>query len=230
MMFDHLLFDLAEVFFVPIPFISGYLDWEVRTVIRIGVVLSFVLLCGISCSFSRSNFSRGFKLAAVAITLSLATKLVDLIQGQGDRFVIVFGVLHMLAASILVYAVLERYMSRKKVLLLGSILAGIGVYFYIALYSAPPGLEALSIIVPLKYGIYSADLFPILPGLGFLLIGGFLGPILYCEKKSRFPLKGEPRLSRPFLFLGRHALIIYLVHQPLLLGVLSFGFLLIRGL
>lgn len=228
MIFDHVLYDLTYVFFVPLSVLPAYFDWDVRTVIRIGVVLSFVLLCGISCSFSKSNFIRGAKLAGVALLLSAVTKILDLVQGDGDRFLIVFGVLHMLAASILIYAVLEKFISGKALLVIGIILAAIGVYFNIVLYYAPQGLEALSILVPLRGGVYSADYFSLLPGAGVLLIGAFLGPLLYGEKKSRFPLKGEPRLSRPFMFAGRHALLFYLAHQPLVLGILSLVFLIPR--
>ena len=229
MIFDHVLYDLTYVFFVPFSALPAYFDWDVRTVIRIGVVLSFVLLCGISCSFSRSNLIRGVKLAGVALLLSAVTKILDLVQGDGDRFIIVFGVLHMLAASILIYAILEKFISGKPLLIIGILLAAIGVYFNIALYYAPQGLETLSILLPLRGGIHSADYFPLLPGAGFLLIGAFLGPVLYGEKKSRFPLKGEPRLSRPFMFAGRHALIFYLFHQPLVLGILSLVFLILRA-
>jgi uncharacterized membrane protein len=230
MIFDHVVYDLTYVFHVPFSVLPAYFDWEVRTLIRIGVVLSFVLLCGISCSFSRSNLVRGLKLAGVALLLTFVTKILDLVQGDGDRFIIVFGVLHMLAVSILIYALLEKVASGKAFLFIGIVLAAIGVYFNMVLYYAPQGLEALSILVPLRGGVYSADYFSLLPGAGFLLIGAFLGPLIYGEKKSRFPLKGEARLTRPFMFAGRHALIFYLGHQPLVLGVLSLIFLILRAL
>lgn len=224
MIFDHVIYDLTYVFSLPFSVLPWYFDWDLRTVIRIGVVLAFVVISGISCSFSKSNYLRGIKLAGVAILLSVVTKIFDVIQGEGDRFLIVFGVLHMLAASILIYAILEKFLSGKLLLLLGILLAGIGVYFYVTVYYAPQGLEVLSIIVPLRDGLYSADYFSILPGAGFLLIGAYLGPVLYGEKRSRFPLKGEPRLTRPLLFAGRHALILYLAHQPLVLAILTFAF------
>ncbi len=224
MIFDHVIYDLTYVFYLPFSLLHWYFSWEIRTVIRIGVVLAFVLISGISCSFSKSNYLRGIKLAGVAILLSAATKIMDVIQGEGDRFFIVFGVLHMLAAAILIYAILEKFIRGKILLFLGILFAGIGVYFYVTVYYAPQGLEALSILVPLRDGLYSADYFAILPGAGFLLIGAYFGPVLYGQKKSRFPLKEEPRLTRPFLFAGRHALIFYLIHQPIILGLLSLGF------
>lgn len=227
MVFDHVIYDLSYVFDAPFAALTFYFDWEVRTVIRIAVVLSFVLLCGISCSFSRSNFLRGTKLAGVALALSIVTKIIDLVQGEGHRFIIVFGVLHMLAVSILIYAILERFLSRKHLLTIGMILTAIGTYYYSFIHYAPSGLEALSILVNLKGGIPSADYFPILPGAGILLIGAYFGPVIYGEKTSKFPLRGEPRLTRPFLFAGRHALLFYLIHQPLVLAVLALIFFLI---
>lgn len=72
------------------------------------VLAGFIGSCGISCSLSRSNLKRGLKLLAVALALSGATALMDLIMDQ-QSFFISFGVLHMLALSMLAYAGLSRF-------------------------------------------------------------------------------------------------------------------------
>ncbi len=66
------------------------------------------------------------------------------------------------------------------------------------------------------------DYFPILPWFGLVLVGIFLGNTLYRDYKRRFPIKDVSNhpISRAFIFLGRNSLIIYLLHQPILIAVL----------
>jgi uncharacterized membrane protein len=63
------------------------------------------------------------------------------------------------------------------------------------------------------------DYVPLFPWTGVLLLGIALGHALV---KNRFavlePLARAPRMLR---FLGRHSLAVYLLHQPLLIGVLD---------
>jgi len=224
MIFDHTIYDLRFVFDVGTPFVMGYFHWGVRTAVRIPVVLSFVMISGISSSFSRSNLRRGLELAGVAAALTLATALLDKANGNGDEFLITFGVLHMLSASILLFYILRKFLTDRWIFLIGLTLAVIGIYYYIGGHQAEENWTWLGLIVQLKGAFYSADYFPLLPGAGFFLLGGVLGPVLYKEKRSYFDRIRNPRLSKPLLLAGRHALIVYLVHQPVVLLILSIVF------
>jgi uncharacterized membrane protein len=66
---------------------------------------------------------------------------------------------------------------------------------------------------------YTVDYFPILPWFGVVLIGIFIGNTLYPFNKRRFKIKDISQLKfvKFFCFLGRKSLIIYFLHQPILL-------------
>jgi uncharacterized membrane protein len=73
-----------------------------------------------------------------------------------------------------------------------------------------------------QLGRYMVDFYPLLPWFGVALLGVFCGLSLYPGGIPRFDL---PDLSlkspiRALSFLGRHSLVIYLVHQPIILGIL----------
>ena len=69
-----------------------------------------------------------------------------------------------------------------------------------------------------------SDYFPMLPWIGFTLIGAFLGQTLYKEKKSLLP-KIDPMWHRPVDWFGANSLYIYVLHQPFWLLVLLLIFL-----
>lgn len=223
MIVDHLFYDLGFVF----PqqwFPSGgsgliyelccfardfYWGWPVRHIIRVMVLAGFIGTCGISCSLSRSNLKRGLKLLAVALALSGVTALLDLIMEQRSFF-ISFGVLHMLAISMLVYAGLSR-LGRWPSLMLGA--AILLASFFVSPQTVAGGGFPLFALGIGSQG-FSADYFPLIPYLGWFLIGAVVGGLLYRNKRSFFPGRGKSALLRPGLWLGRHALLLYILHQP----------------
>jgi uncharacterized membrane protein len=69
-------------------------------------------------------------------------------------------------------------------------------------------------------GFASSDYFPILPNLGYFLVGAAIGKTLYRKKETLLPMV-NPRnpILRCLQFFGRHSLWIYLLHQPILSGI-----------
>jgi uncharacterized membrane protein len=66
-------------------------------------------------------------------------------------------------------------------------------------------------------GFSSFDYFPLIPWLGIFLLGAALGKSVYAPRRSLLPW------SLPQTFFnaaGRHSLIIYIAHQPVILGIL----------
>ena len=182
----------------------------------------FIALCGYSCHLSHNNWKRGALLLLVAITMSAF--LWFFMRGN----MIWFGILHCLAICILLFALAERPLSKIPIwlglplcMLLFALtyhlpIVGSGGYIGIrGLFTvATPNLGAAG--YPIGMGIVAAeDYFPLLPWAFLFLAGSFLG---------RWGSHGLPAFFykdhiRPLSFLGRHALIIYIAHQPVIYGL-----------
>jgi len=71
-------------------------------------------------------------------------------------------------------------------------------------------------------GVQTLDQLPLFPYLGYYLLGCAIGQTLYASGEPFW--KGERGLlhtfGRPIRFMGRHALFVYLFHQPVLLSFL----------
>jgi uncharacterized membrane protein len=129
---------------------------------------------------------------------------------------IVFGILHSIGLSIiLAYPFLRRKFTN---LVLGLVFVAIGI-----------SLRGIGFGVPwfLWLGFQPAnyvmrDYRPLLPWFGVVLLGIFVGNLLYEQGRRCFALPDLSGLSpvRLLALLGRHSLAIYLVHQPVLLVLL----------
>lgn len=233
MILDHVLYDLAYIF--RLQWFGGgegtgalyeltrfareiYYPFPMRDAAWWIAVFCFIFISGISCSFSHSNLKRGLRLGIVAILLSFVTYGLDMYYGTANQFVIRFGVLHMLAASILLYCFLRRS-GFIIMVLLSVFIAVAGIYFIN--FPLESSFGYIGILARSTGDFYSSDYFPLMPWFGFFLAGAALGPHLYKARRSFLPGGGQIRWKRPVLFIGRHSLIFYVLHQPLVYGVLA---------
>ncbi|MBQ3054665.1 MAG: DUF1624 domain-containing protein [Oscillospiraceae bacterium] len=169
----------------------------------------FILLCGFSSEFSRHNFRRAGLLLVCAYALSLVTSFVP-------SAYIRFGILHCLGYSILIYALIGKRISRvsaKTWCLL--FLLGYAVYVLVnaGYWENPDHLWMLGIVPP---GFASADYFSLMPWFFLFMLGCKLG---CAAKEGKLPNWVYSFRSKFFAAVGRHTLVIYLVHQPIFYGV-----------
>lgn len=131
--------------------------------------------------------------------------------------VIVFGILHLIGASIiLAYPFLRLKLAN---LALG-----------IAFIALGPYLRGLDVDSPWLVWLgtdptfFMLDYWPIFPWFGVMLLGIFAGNALYGEasKRAGRPAPYLPAV-RPLTFLGRRSLTVYLVHQPILIALVLLG-------
>ena len=206
----HLLFDLDYFLGIDVvknPILQYCLD-------RCGFL--FVVLSGVSVTLGKHNIRRGLQVFGCGMVITAVTAGMYLL-GFVDKFVIIyFGVLHLIGACMILWSLFKKPPPWAAALI-GAGFVALGVYLR--------GVRAESFwLIPLGVtfpGFSSSDYFPLLPHLGWFLLGASLGPLLYKEKRSRLPEKYQNRALFRFLgFCGRHSLWIYLAHQPVLYGIL----------
>lgn len=207
----HFRFDLV-IFGVLPPSVTAtpFFYWHARLVAG-----SFLFLAGLSLWLAhgsgiiwRAFWLREGKLIAAAALVSIATYLAMPVTW------IFFGILHAIAfCSLLALPFLH---------LPALVTLGAGAAVMAASYHLPelvqwnhPGLRWIGLqTVPTP----SMDLEPLIPWFGPLLLGVGTGQFL----ASLWPRLARPEtpLSRALAWPGRHSLIIYLAHQPILMGLI----------
>ncbi len=204
----HFCWDLASYGVFP----RGEMFSPPAALARMFIVVSFVLLSGISCRFSRDNLARGGR------TLLCAAAVTAVMYFMGDP--IWFGILHLLGCCMLLYG---RFGSRFEKLPCAETAFWCGVLFAAGLVIVErvrvtvPGLWLLGLRTR---EFYSADYYPLVPW-GFLFLAGtVIGGRLRESGGSSFPGDCPAWLC----WVGRRALWIYLLHQPLLMGALYLVF------
>ncbi len=222
MVLYHTAFDLRFFYKWPIDVFSG--GWWLLA--RTSAIL-FLLIAGICAAISWFRKSkrwwekilrRFLILAGAAAIVSFTTWLIT------PQDFVKFGILHLFALATLLLPLFHplKYWNA----LLGSLVILFSFYplpIRPELTAEwPPTPYALSILLGSPPPSFSSlDYFPLVPWFGVILIGTAIGHILYLGKHAR--RKKILILNPQFLilnFVGRHALLAYLLHQPVILALL----------
>ncbi|MGD1004129.1 MAG: heparan-alpha-glucosaminide N-acetyltransferase [Methanoregulaceae archaeon] len=225
MIIFHTLFDLYFFGLYPIDVTTGFWRYFAFTIASL-----FLLIVGISLIISHARavqniskdnesesikillkyFKRGAGIFGCGLLVTVATWFY-----LGEGFVI-FGILHLIGLSIILAPFFFRF--KKNNVLIGVLCIIIGI----VLTSSGMNGSIFSLwlgIPPAPF--YSVDYTPLFPWFGVVLIGMGIGEQLYPNGKRSFSMPNVPeKLISPFAFLGRHSLIIYLIHQPILITIL----------
>ncbi len=204
MLIYHFLFDLLlfgvitrqQMFCTPLNIMQKF------------ICCSFILLAGASARFSRNNLRHGLIVVAAGIVVAIG----GAIGGQ----IIRFGVLQLLGWSMILYHFAGKLLQKVP-----GIIVAIGsgaLYFLTEMWTNTVRVD-VKWLYPFGFmykGFSSADYFPLLPWFFLFLIGTALGG--WCLKHRDNRILTTP-LPAPLTFLGRHSLIVYLIHQPVLYGI-----------
>mgnify|MGYP001096757976 FL=1 len=224
MIFYHFVYDLGDFGYVNlITVVNGYLKLFAQS---IGV--SFLFVSGVSFWVMASGGINWLKyskrlaiLIAAAIIISLATYRIN------SNTFICFGILHLLAAC----SLFSIFIYKLPIILL--IVLGAGIVILPDLYHTSNYYSAA--LFESKFlswsGLYdgktgSVDFYAFMPWSAAFIFGlalskvfikpsraSSLSPLSFKEEKSGLVISS-------ILWIGRNSLLIYLIHQPLLIGLI----------
>lgn len=198
----HLVFDLSDMYNYPVSYRTGVFYFVGKA-----AAILFMLIAGTSCSFSRNNLKRGARIFALAMGITLVTYIFM------PELTIKFGILHFLGICMMLYPILKG-IDKYYLIILGGIAIAAG-YFMSKLVMPFNFLFPIGLI---GSNFTSGDYYPMLPWIGVFMFGIAAGKILYTQKKSLFKTQV---VENPVMFIGRHSLLIYIIHQPVILIVLK---------
>lgn len=225
----HFLYNLEWIFSLYIPVFHT----EIADFLHFCLLATIIGVSGICTGFSRNIFRRGSLLLVAGTAITMFTSV--FLPSQR----IVFGVLSFFGTMMILYGFAGEYLKKLpwQAVFAGSVILALVfkdlpngdiIHLLFTDISIPEMLTDSAYLYPLgitRGDFYSADYFPLLPWGFIFLAGTALGtPVLGRKLPEKFYTADAPFLS----FCGRHSLIIYLLHQPLLYGIMQLIAMLIK--
>lgn len=220
MVLYHGMYDVVYLLNVPVDWyhrLPGYL-WQQS------ICWTFLLIAGFCWQMGRHHLKRGLILVGCGAAITLATWLFmpsELIR---------YGILTLNGLCTLLLIPLHPLLQKIPAgvglaasfllfLLLRNVPAGSLGFEGLQLISLPDWLYASPFTAVLGFpapGFISSDYFPLLPWFFLYLTGYFLWGLLKNSERAKALLRPS---FPPLAFPGRHSLLIYVLHQPVLLGI-----------
>lgn len=189
------------------------------------IVGTFLFLVGISMVISferrkktltkkqmhRKYFLRGLKIFGYGLGITAVTWVFI------SSAYVVFGILHLIGVSVVLsYVLLRIGLNRKVYPALALVFIFVGAFLpefkFKFIWLLWLGLRPDNFV--------TADYFPVFPWFGVVLLGLYFGRRFYGQER-KFKLKEVSNsVTDFFCFLGRHSLLIYFLHQPVLVSVI----------
>ena len=129
----------------------------------------------------------------------------------GDEYVR-FGILHFLGTSMILFPILKK-LNEIALWILATVIVVISGW-------VESTLVPFSVLLPIGFryqGFATVDYYPLVPYLSVFILGILAYKGFYYKRMSIFPFYFSNRTVR---FLSKHSLIIYLLHQPILIAII----------
>lgn len=200
-----------------------YMTHPAREVIHPVVVLLFITLCGLSTGFSRNIMKRACTLSFISIGITTVTAAINI-----SGMYISFGIIHLLTVCVATWAIVNLITKRNKY---ANLFAGLALGLVVtALTMAVTFNENLMrkigndgfvfVFNDATFDRSPGDFWPLIPWSGIFFFAAALSSFLYADKKSLLPSL-DGKWNKPFCFVGRHTLIVYVFHLIVLVAVLE---------
>jgi uncharacterized membrane protein len=214
MILFHLNYSLTHIFNSEIINFSGSFWYVIGRVAALG----FMIISGVSFFLAREKYwvnitKKYLKYAGILSILALSISLITafLIPEQ----LILFGILHLFAVSFMLLPIFAKTEYYSWIIAMMLIVWG-------SLFSLQTQSQILFPLWWTTVGFYSADYYPLVPYFWYILWGFFIGKCLrYFEMFRYFSVNRELIWWEKLLSsMWKKSLLLYLVHQPIIIVTL----------
>lgn len=232
-------------------FSTSYWSNDVRVAFRLLGLAVLFIISGVSAKLSRSSFKRSLMIIGLGLVIDAGFAIYANTLGNDGSYVFM-GAVMCLGVCLLIYTGVRKLFYKFNKDLFKWIALGIAVGIFaswaiISTFNAKYkdnfwfSFNTYGIYIPNIYDIHDVnfsniwkillgltyfgeDWAGLFPYLGYMFLGGFLGELLYKEKKSLFKPEVNYKLNKftfPITFAGQHGALFYIFHQPVF--ILIFG-------
>ena len=207
-------------------------DWPYQTWVQLwqknGCGL-FVLVSGMVFALGRNTFKRGLQIQILGLVITLVTVFF------APSEAIYYGILTFFGSAMWLTLLLKKLLVRMPAVagMLSSVVcyvltkdinSGVGRLFGAKLFTFPEWLyqDCFAILGFHSNSFYSSDYVPLLPHIFVFWFGMYLFACMREHNLTHYLTGGNYKI---FTFPGTHSLEIYILHQPVLMGIcyLIFG-------
>ncbi|MGL5206044.1 MAG: heparan-alpha-glucosaminide N-acetyltransferase domain-containing protein [Acidaminococcaceae bacterium] len=220
----HFIYDLINFYGFVFPWFASTPVYLVQQ----GTVCLFVFISGMMSHCANKLIRNGLLLLGCGLLNFLVTYLFF------PEFLILFGILSLLGwAALITYflrPLLERVpaftgaaMSILLFFITHDVADGNISIFGNKLLEIPKAFYSSTFLFPLGFpasDFFSADYFPLLPWIFPYWLGYFCWQMADEELRKKYFFRHLPALT----FMGKHSLLLYLIHQPIILAVTGLFF------
>ncbi len=213
----HFCFDLSNEGIVSFNFHHNSFWLIFRGII----VSSFLLLVGVSLAIASSRKLNRKRFVQRLLLLAVYSALVSVSSYVVfPKSWIFFGILHfILLASVLGLLFIKFYWLNA---LFGFSLIFAGYFLSFSVFDQ----SYLQWIGLMTAKPITEDYVPLIPWFGVVLLGMFLGKLLFVKQslavsKRLIHWSSTQFMARSFAFFGRHAIHVYMLHQPIFIGLIA---------
>ena len=210
MVIHHALYNMAAFLGAPWWLYSN----PVFDVLQAFFVGLFIVISGVSSRFSRGNVERGSIVIVIAVIITYVTFRMDM--------PITFGILHLLGLLMIFYGLTRKLWDKipgkiaPYIYILLIIASALARVFFSPVSDNPVLRDLLSVLGWRQQGFVSFDYQTVLPWIFVFLFGTWAGGYI---RDGKFPAWFYEKKVPFFPLVGRHALFVYVLHQPILVGI-----------
>jgi len=213
MVIHHALYNTTAFLGAPLWLYSNPV-FNVLQALFIGL---FIIISGVSSRFSRGNIERGSIVIVIAVAITYVTLRMDM--------PIYFGILHLLGFFMIFYGITRKLWDKipdkiAPFIYIGLLLLSIAARMYLSPTADNLVMrDVLSVLGWRQPGFVNYDNQVILPWIFVFLLGTWAGELI---RQRKFPAWFYELKTPFFPLVGRNALVIYVLHQPVLFGIAMF--------